>query len=52
MSSIDRSAGAPICSVPCLGMRPITRAGVAVAMVTTSGSEKPRPISLLITHGR
>ena len=38
--------------MPCLGRRAITRAGAVVAMATTSGNEKPRPISLLITQGR
>src|SRR3954467_5832479 len=51
-SMIATSAGAPICSVPSLGGRLITFAGVVVAMAMTCSSVKPCARNLLITQVR
>ena len=51
-SMMATSPGAPICSVPSLGVRLITPAGLFVAIATTCSSEKPSPMNLLITQVR
>src|SRR5262249_36275461 len=51
-SIMEISPGAPTCSVPSLGRRLITVAGLFVAIATTCSSEKPRPMNLLITQVR
>src|SRR3954452_14062894 len=51
-SMIATSAGAPICSVPSLGARLITLAGLIVAMATTCSIVKPCARNLLMTQVR
>src|SRR6478609_8921534 len=51
-SMIATSAGAPICSVPSLGARLITLAGLIVAMAITCSSVKPCARNLLMTQVR
>src|SRR5512145_1964901 len=51
-SRMETSPGAPSSSVPSFGNRPMTRAGLTVAMATTCSSVKPRFKNLLITHVR
>src|SRR5258708_2469469 len=51
-SMMATSPGAPTCRLPSLGVRLITAAGLIVAMATTSSSEKPSPMNLLMTQVR
>src|SRR5207248_9428661 len=48
-ASIVTSPGAPASSVPSFGSRSIARAGLIVAIATTSSSENPMLRNLLIT---